>query len=225
MAAKDMLGMTFGKLTVVSRSPNRVSPSGNVVTRWHCLCACGNELDVDAYALRSGNTKSCGCEKYGKNFKDISGQRFHRLTVRQLDHMENKKSYWLCDCDCGNTIVVPKCNLLNDNTKSCGCMYSMGELAITKILNDYHINHKRGYRFTDLRGPGNGMLIFDFALFDKQDHLACLIEYQGSQHYISGQVFGQQQREITDDMKRAYCNDKHISLHEIRFDEDIELSL
>ena len=28
---------------------------------WHCICDCGNEVDIRSQDLRSGKTQSCGC--------------------------------------------------------------------------------------------------------------------------------------------------------------------
>ena len=44
---------------------------------WHCWCDCGNKTDVRQSDLQNGSVKSCGCLKW----KDISGQRFGRLTA------------------------------------------------------------------------------------------------------------------------------------------------
>lgn len=52
----DLTGMTFGRLTVVSRSSTELG-----CTRWLCRCACGNSRVTFAKQLRDGRTKSCGC--------------------------------------------------------------------------------------------------------------------------------------------------------------------
>lgn len=51
----DEVGHRFGKLIVVCRAGN------DYPVRWRCRCDCGNETIVRAEALRSGNTRSCGC--------------------------------------------------------------------------------------------------------------------------------------------------------------------
>lgn len=56
-ALKDMVGLVFGRLTVVSRDDN--STAGNA--QWCCVCSCGNKKNVDGRNLRRGLTKSCGC--------------------------------------------------------------------------------------------------------------------------------------------------------------------
>jgi hypothetical protein len=56
-------------------------------------------------------------------FKDITGQRFGRLTVVSYQGKSKKRiSLWLCDCDCGCTRIVLSSNLRNGHTKSCGCL-------------------------------------------------------------------------------------------------------
>jgi hypothetical protein len=58
---KDITGQRFGRLTVVSRAANYVSPSGGKKARWNCACDCGKETVVVTNKLTSGYTKSCGC--------------------------------------------------------------------------------------------------------------------------------------------------------------------
>lgn len=56
-AKKQLLGHTFGRLTVVAPAASR--PGGAV--RWECRCECGGSLTVLASSLLTGNTASCGC--------------------------------------------------------------------------------------------------------------------------------------------------------------------
>lgn len=51
-----MIGEKFGRLTVVSRAPNR----GHFIM-WKCKCDCGNEIVTREVSLKSGVSKSCGC--------------------------------------------------------------------------------------------------------------------------------------------------------------------
>ena len=55
--AADLTGQRFGKLTALYRTDKKRGSS----YLWHCACDCGNTVDVVVSALRSGNTKSCGC--------------------------------------------------------------------------------------------------------------------------------------------------------------------
>ena len=60
---EDLTDRIFGRLTVVSRAPDRIVPSGQHKIRWWCKCSCGNpELKaIDAYSLTHHKTESCGC--------------------------------------------------------------------------------------------------------------------------------------------------------------------
>lgn len=52
----------------------------------------------------------------------LSGERFGNLTVIRFDHINhNRASCWLCECDCGNQIIVTRNRLISGGTKSCGC--------------------------------------------------------------------------------------------------------
>lgn len=50
------------------------------------------------------------------------GDTFGKLTVIQLGHTLNGCRASLCECDCGNTIIVPNPKLVSKHTKSCGCL-------------------------------------------------------------------------------------------------------
>lgn len=51
----DLAGQTYGRLTVLSRSPR----SGRAY--WNCICECGGSASVLGKSLRRGDTRSCGC--------------------------------------------------------------------------------------------------------------------------------------------------------------------
>ena len=57
-------------------------------------------------------------------YKDLTGQKFGKLTVLKLDHIQIRTRYWLCECDCTmhNKKVVKEVYLINGNTRSCGCL-------------------------------------------------------------------------------------------------------
>lgn len=55
-------------------------------------------------------------------FKDLTGMKFGRLTVIERTENRGKEVMWLCKCDCGNECIVRARNLVNEITKSCGCL-------------------------------------------------------------------------------------------------------
>lgn len=59
----ELSGKKFGKLLVIKR----VGTASNYDSLWLCKCDCGKEKIIRGYQLRSGNSKSCGCE-WGPKF-------------------------------------------------------------------------------------------------------------------------------------------------------------
>ena len=54
--------------------------------------------------------------------KCMIGERYGSLVVIEKVKIQGKpKTYWKCQCDCGNTCVVEDSHLKNGHTKSCGC--------------------------------------------------------------------------------------------------------
>lgn len=74
----DLTGRKFGKLTVIERADNYISPKGKKQSVWKCLCDCQLCLPpeqrtysyIKGYLLRNGKKKSCGC----KNTYDLTGE-------------------------------------------------------------------------------------------------------------------------------------------------------
>jgi len=66
------------------------------------------------------------------DLKDLSGQKFGRLTVisRAQNNIQNR-AMWNCVCDCGGGKTTLGVTLRNGRTKSCGCLRS--ELNIERF--------------------------------------------------------------------------------------------
>lgn len=220
MPAKiDLTGQKFNKLTVIKEAPKEQRKSNRVT--WICRCDCGKEVLVTGKDLKSGNTKSCGC-LYSKN---LVGKRYSRLLVLASTEMRKHGSMvWKCQCDCGNICYVTSNHLTQNNTKSCGCLqnHSYGELKIQEILNENNISYKAEYKFDDL--PNRR---YDFAIFNKQQELIQLIEFDGEQHYIETPFFktSLQEQQAIDNEKTQFAEQKHIKLVRIPYWKRNDLTL
>lgn len=62
--------------------------------------------------------------------KDLTGQRFGRLTVISRAENKGRRTCWRCHCDCGNDVVVIAENL-GKNVNSCGCLNC--ELTVQRL--------------------------------------------------------------------------------------------
>lgn len=215
----DLSGQRFGRLIVLNRG---IAKGKSKEAWWHCLCDCGQEVDVRGHSLRKGETQSCGClhkEKISeKTLKDLTGQTFCRLTViSKVGKDKNGHSIWSCKCLCGSVINVLGTNLLKGNTKSCGCLESSGEERVAQILSKMNIPFEREFSFPDLVSKTGFPLRFDFKIGDN------LIEVQGKQHYSKSDFFGgeigfqsQQERDL---LKRNYCLNNNYNLIEIPYQD------
>jgi len=62
-----------------------------------------------------------------RRIKYLTGQRFGRLVavsilIKIVGEKGQRHSFWICKCDCGNEVTVRTVHLLNERTKSCGCL-------------------------------------------------------------------------------------------------------
>ena len=62
----------------------------------------------------------------GRKAIDLTGRKLGKLTVLSKDNNYIAPcgkiiTQWKCKCDCGNEVVVTRNNLINGNSKSCGC--------------------------------------------------------------------------------------------------------
>lgn len=70
--------------------------------------------------------------------KDLTGQKFSRLTVTSLHETRNRKSYWNCVCDCGNNLTTRSDALTSGRAMSCGCLHKESASKVCKNRNTTH---------------------------------------------------------------------------------------
>lgn len=79
--------------------------------------------------------------------KDLTGQKFNKLTV--IGIASRNPLYWECRCDCGNIVHVRPSNLKQGQVKSCGCLHHKGNpthnLSRTRIYRIYKKMIRRCY--------------------------------------------------------------------------------
>lgn len=220
------IGNRYGRLVVIDEIQER---DANRAIKWLCQCDCGNTTIVIGRDLRQGKTKSCGCleqQNRGQNILiDEIGHQYGKLTVIDKIRPDNKTTFWKCQCECGNITYVKGPDLRQGKVSSCGCLTSKGNALIQKILENKKINFKTEVAFKNFVSQKNGHPRFDFAIYNSQNELLCLIEYQGEQHYMDKGEFGKTQRTETDLLKKIYCQDNNISLYEIKYTDNIEQKL
>ena len=82
--------------------------------------------------------------------KDLTGQRFGRLiAVNPIGTNKRGGVLWLCQCECGNTAIVPCESLTAGRTKSCGCLKH--EKSISNLPKTAKGEKSPGYKHGGVR--------------------------------------------------------------------------
>ena len=217
----DLTGQKFGRLTVLHKDTERITKNGSY---WICQCECGNIKSIRSAHLRKGDIQSCGC--YNKEHQaelkteNLVGQKFGMLEVieKSNERSSDNRIKWICICDCGNLTTALAKDLKSGHTQSCGCRHkSFGELEIEKILQEYQINFIEQYRFVDFKNR-----IYDFAIFDKQNNLVQLLEFDGQQHFsFSNSGWNTEEQMLKtqehDRIKNEWCKNHNIPIIRIPY--------
>lgn len=102
---------------------------------------------------------------------DITGQRFGKLVALSRAPSRSGKTYWLCQCDCGNQKEIQTCHLTGEQTKSCGCENHPAKVNNGKKVVDFRIRIKKalveanGHRCACC-GLADDSIIYDFHHID-----------------------------------------------------------
>lgn len=85
------------------------------------------------------------------SFKDLTGKKFHKLTVLYPSiRNKHKQMRWMCRCDCGAEKEVRGSNLINNETKSCGCHRDeMARQTCIKRNSSHGLSRHRVYKVWD----------------------------------------------------------------------------
>lgn len=81
----------------------------------------------------------------GSGIHDLTNQRFGQLEVIELSEIRNKRSFWLCKCDCGNTKIVRSDALISHKTVSCGCLKKKQDVINMHIENQHGLTYHPAY--------------------------------------------------------------------------------
>lgn len=115
---------------------------------------------------------------------------------------------------CNREIEMTPNNFYHHKKRCLFCSSSKGELLISGWLTENKFDFSREYKFDNCRNKRP--LPFDFAVFDKDGEINTLIEFNGIQHYETVAGWGGngklERSQLTDGIKRRYCEDNDINL-------------
>lgn len=141
-----LVGEKFNKLTILSHYKDGMK------RMLKCKCDCGNITNVRSDRVIKNITKSCGCLNVGNPEKNVEkaveariskrkeqydkmiGKKFNRLLVVE-HYTDNRKTYFVCKCDCGNTKDIAASQVVNGYTKACGCIRNANSRTSTQTSN------------------------------------------------------------------------------------------
>lgn len=105
--------------------------------------------------------------------RDLTGQRFGRLTVIQFVKIQNRKAWFLCKCDCGNEVTTAGVYLTGkkSRTRSCGCLLKEAEINNGRTVGR---NNLLGYIKTIKKPAGES----------SRNHLFYLYKYKADKRNI-----------------------------------------
>ena len=116
--------------------------------------AIGNTTIVRGTQLRY-KTRSCGClqkEAVGEASRsraiDITNSKFGKLVAINQVVVEGGKLNGTVNVIVAIQLLSIMRELLTGDTKSCGCLKSMGELTISNILQENNISFSKEYSFS-----------------------------------------------------------------------------
>lgn len=224
---KDLIDKRFNSLTI--KEIVRENHKAYCI----CLCDCGNEKKIRKIDVIKHHTKSCGClwkemmtEVHTKDWTGVISDWGVKLIKQYKQKDDIKVWLWECEClHCGDMFVALPSEVMNGHICSCGCAkMSSWEVLIRNMLDDNNVNFIPQYTFDDCTHINK--LKFDFALFDENKNLLCLIEYDGLQHEMPIDFFGGDEgfelTKIRDSIKNKYCQESNIPLYRINYTYSVQ---
>ena len=105
----NLIGKKFGKLTILEMSMER----GNAnQIKYKCICDCGKEHITSGESIRSGKSKSCGCNR--KNPPNKENDRifaiWKQLYKSTIEKRNKKKNATITDIELNYFILLSKSN-------------------------------------------------------------------------------------------------------------------
>ena len=199
------------------------------------ICKCGREFKTSYAKFRNSKHQCQKCSQRDANeFKckytyeyvnDLLKEHGEKLLTPKTSDYIIRKSDIEIKCSCGE-IYMTQLAIVLDYDKFCcnDCSFakiplSLGELKISEYLSNNKINFKEQFSFDDCKYKY--VLRFDFAIFDTNDNLICLYEYDGIQHFKPFDYYGGVDTfnliKIRDNIKNTYCMDNNIKLIRIPY--------
>ncbi len=145
MVVRDIIGMKFGKWTILKESGR----DKKGCQLYECQCDCGTLKNQTYPNLNKGITTQCkSCYMKTRNHvEDLIGKTFGAWTVTDKVKNENRNEWeWIAVCQCGNEKQVSKSTLKKDvTTINHRCNREFHNKSGSSIYKVWHGMHNRCY--------------------------------------------------------------------------------
>jgi hypothetical protein len=202
----------YQKVTLICKEHGQFQITPNSISKCHSCPSCNtyNKMNSEQFIEKA---------KKIHNNKYIYDHRFRYINSRNnVEILCPKHGYFQQLAN--NHLRGHACNKCENRSKS--------EIIIENILISKSINFKIEYKFFDLRYIYP--LRFDFAIFDDENNLKYLLEFNGRQHYEFVRKFHVEEKNFEiykerDKIKMDYCEKNNIKVFIIKYNDDIEKEL
>lgn len=230
---KEFIGKQIDDLLVLSLNEDQFLYGEYT---WNCQCKCGNIVIKNTSVLKDKkHYHSCNdCARV--NHRVPLNTKIGYLEIKNYinDPKDNSLVGYQCYCHkCNNLVNLDTVKYRNivrrqGNIATCGCTFtsSYGEEKIKDILKENNITylHDKAY-FKDLIFPKtNGIGRFDFIIFNQQNQISHVIEYDGEQHFLfktNTKGWNNYDNYLVtkehDEFKNQWCKDNNIPLIRIPY--------
>lgn len=128
--------------------------------------------------------------------------------------------FWICECECGNFVLLTKEEITDGRGCAQACLASRGERCAADLFNLLDIKYQVQKKFDDFD------LRFDFYLPDYN----VIIECDGAQHFRTlnsdwSSPYKLQETRKRDSRKKEYCDSHGITLLQIPFWDKSKLNI
>jgi hypothetical protein len=221
---KEVYNLVKRKYTVLGEYINNKTP---ILMRHN---ECGHEYFVTPGNFLSGrrcpkcaNLLRKNTEYFKKEVYNLVGEEYTVLG----EYINCHEKILMRHNECGHEFEIEPNNFLQGG-RCRKCKESRGERKIRKFLeNKTDINFKTWYKFDDC--INENPLEFDFVIFNKENNIELIIEFDGIQHEKPIEFFGGikyfNKLKRNDEIKNNYCEENNIELMRIKYNELNEINL
>lgn len=200
---------------------NQYSAKPNSFLNGYHRCSKCIKSPIKSYTLVNNRTSPPFEKSLGFTFPDLVEEwsKKNSLNSYQVYSQSCKKAWWECK-KCEHEWETRISTRTSKQQKSgCPvCSESKGEKQISNFLSLNKIRYEREYTFEDLKGTNDGLLRFDFAIFDELNNIKMVIEYDGVFHFKKVYSDDDHETIVThDQIKNNYCKQSHLRLLRIPY--------